>query len=55
MQCYKCGEKFDFSSYGKDRDGVTRFASDHASQKGCDWPANHIGELVKQLRKEGGK
>ncbi len=55
MVCYKCGEKFDLSSYGKNREGVVTFASDHASRKGCDWPASNIGEVLKQLRKEGGK
>ena len=55
MKCYKCGVVFDPSSYGKDRDAVIRTASDHASKTGCDWPASHIGEVMKQLKKENTK
>ena len=53
LKCYKCGGDFDPKPYGNDRDAVVRAASDHASQHGCDYPATHISEVTKQLKKEG--
>ena len=52
MKCYKCGADFDPTPYGKGTDGVVAAASDHASKLGCDYPANHIREVVQQLKKE---